>query len=242
MNDPVAPAALAEKWPNMFSYLSTMKWSLPLFLRTYGGLLTTWLVLGLMLWYEYSPGTYVRNISDVLPLITPALCTVRNAHLVLFFVVSFVWIVLLWLSPGRLVLRAGIVVLGAGWWLTERGFRQYFAAEYYTIWKYQVVDKLDYQPLHIAHLVPSLLQDVQNPAEPFRVRAKLVFALGHAGIQPAVPVLETIVHAPDQDPRLRFYCLQSLRLLHPQRLAALIVTMPTDSAVTLYRQHERRYN
>lgn len=215
-----------------------MKWSLPLFFRTYGGLLAAWLMLGTILWYEYTPGPYLLNHRDVLPLITPALCTVRDAHLVLFFVASFLGIGLLWLAPARRVLLAGMVILGAGWWLTERGFRQYFATEYYTIWKYQVVEKLDYQPLHTAYLLPLVLQDVQNPAESFRVRAKLVFALGQAGVQPAVPVLEAIVHAPDQNPELRFYCLQSLRLLHPQRLAALIATMPTDSAITLYRWHE----
>jgi len=219
-----------------------MKSPLRLFFRTYGGLLATWLVLGIMLWHEYTPSTYVLNRPVVQSLIAPALHVVRNAHLILFFVVSLVGMELLRLAPSRRVLLGWIVVLGAGCWLTERGFRQYFAAEYYTIWKYQVVDKLDYQPLHTAYLVPLLLRDVQNPAESFRVRAKLVFALGHAGIQPAVPVLEAIVHAPDQNPELRFYCFQSLRLLQPQRFAALLAAMPTDSAVVLYRQYERRYN
>lgn len=199
-------------------------------------------MLGPILWYEYAPSTYVLNRSDVLPLITPALCTVRNAHLLLYLVVSFVGVRLLWLSLGRRVLLGGMIVLGAGWWLTECGFRQYFAVEYYTIWKYQVAEKLDYQPLHTAHLVPSLLQDVQNPAESFRVRTKLVFALRQAGTQSAVPVLEAIIHSPDQDPELRFHCLQALRLLQPQRFAALLATMPTDSAVTMYRQYKRRYN
>ncbi|MBF9143213.1 HEAT repeat domain-containing protein [Hymenobacter properus] len=210
------------------------------FLRTYGSLLATWLLLGITLWYEYSPGTYLLGNSNTVPLFVPALHIVRNFHLLLFLVISTGLLLLKSRSPNRRTLVLWILLIGVGYWLVERAFRYQSAVDYYTIWKYQITEKLKYDPFSNPKLVPLALRDVQNPAEPFRVRMKLVFALGQAGVQSAFPVLQSIAQAPDQNPDLRYYCFLSMRQLQPQRFAALLAAMPADSAVALFRQYEQR--
>lgn len=227
-----------------------MTWSLRSLLREYSGLLVWALVLVVLTFHEYDPDRYIANRSELRALIAPALHTVRNAHLLWFgFGFGLLLLVLRALAfrVQGLSLRGQVTSLGlllalyaAGGWLGERGLQRYLAAEYYTIWKYQYGEKFDQPVLSAPTLLPRVLQDVQNPAEPWHSRDKLAFQLGFAGAQPAFPVLQALARDSTQHPELRLHCLLALRLLDRPRLRALLPTLPADTAVALFRQHTQR--
>ena len=227
-----------------------MTWSLRSLLRAYSGLLVWALVLLVLTFLQYDPDRYVGNQPDLRALVTPALHTVRNAHL-LWFGLGFGVLFLLARTVASRVqggsrrrrgAALGLVLAGyaGGVWLGERGLQWYLADEYYTVWKYQYREKFDQPVLRSPTLLPRVLRDVQNPAEPWHSRDKLAFQLGLAGAQPAFPVLQTVAQDRSQDPELRFHCLLALRRLDRTRFHALLPTLPADTAVALFRQHTQR--
>ncbi|MCB2410131.1 hypothetical protein [Hymenobacter lucidus] len=228
-----------------------MTWSFRSLLRAYSGLLAWMIVLVVSTWLTYDPDGYVGNRPDLLRLITPSLHTVRNAHLLWFGfgigLLLFVGRAVAFRVHGRSTRHrvATLVLVLAGYaggcWLVERGLLWYLAEEYYTIWKYQYGEKVAQPVLNSPTLLPWALRDVQDPAEPWHSRDKLVFALGFSGAQSAFPVLLDLAQDSVQEPDLRLRALLALRVLHPTRFQALLPTLPTDTAVALYQQHQRRY-
>ena len=139
-----------------------------------------------------------------------------------------------------LVLLLLLAGYAGGCWLGERGLQWHLANEYYTIWKYQYGGKFDQPVLSSPTLLPRVLRDVQNPAEPWRSRDMLAIKLGFAGAQPAFPVLQALAQNRRETPEFRVRCLLALRLLDRTRFYALLPTLPADTAVALLRQHTQR--
>lgn len=195
-----------------------------------------WLLLAWLLSEEYAPRHYVWPHDPALRQISPALHAVQAVRLLVYAGASLLGLCVLWL-PSRKQQAVALLFLLAGWGLTDRWARRSLAEEQYAIWKYQVFEKIP-PPIRSPTLLPLFLQDVSDAAEPFRVREKLVVALGQASTQQAYPVLRAIAQDPSQNPDLQADCLQSLQRLRPTQFAAVLASASTAAAAR-YRQREQ---
>lgn len=197
--------------------------------------------LGAVYCQEYTPDTYVwNNDPALLRQIAPPLRTVLVLHLLLLGGLGLAGLGVL-SRPARWQRWLCLLLLGGGWILAERLLQSYLAMEYYTIWKYEFKTE-EYSeptpPVITAQVLAALLHDVRNAGESVRIRSKLALMLGEARIQAAYPTLAAIVQDPRQNPYLRFHCLKSLHRLRPQQFAAVLGTLPADSASMLYWKYQ----
>lgn len=199
------------------------------------------LVVGAFYVQEYAPANYVWNNDPVLVRqIAPPLRTVLAVHLLLLSGLGMAGFGAL-ARPSRQQRWLFLLLLGGGWVLAEQLLQSYLAVEYYAAWKYEFKTE-EYSepvpPVINADVLALLLHDVRNVAEPVRIRSKLGLMLGEAQLQAAYPALVAIVQDARQNPYLRFHCLKSLRRLRPQQFAAVLATVPADSALMLYRKYQ----
>jgi hypothetical protein len=198
-------------------------------------------VVGAFYVQEYTPANYVWNNDPTLVRqIAPPLRTVLAVHLLLLGGLGMAGFGAL-ARPSRQQRWSFLLLLGGGWVLAERVLPSYLAVEYYAAWKYECKTE-EYSepapPIINADVLALLLRDVRNVAEPVCIRSKLALLLGEAQMQAAYPTLVAVVQDARQNPYLRFHCLKSLRRLRPQQFAAVLATVPADSALVLYRAYQ----
>ncbi len=198
------------------------------------------LLTGLLYLTEYAPESHVWNNDPVLlQQITSPLRKAFTLHLLVLGGIGLVGLRLL-ARPWRGQTWVALLLLGGGL-LANQLLPYCLATDYYSIWKYEFKTE-EYSepapPVLNARVVSCALQDLNNPAEPARMRSRLALMLGEARVQAAYPALVALASNPQQNPYLRFHCLKSIRRLRPQQFATVLRTVPNDSAVALYRQYQ----
>ncbi|HET9502850.1 MAG TPA: hypothetical protein VFO93_04875 [Hymenobacter sp.] len=208
--------------------------------RQYCWIAALLLLTGQLYFVEYAPESHVWNNDPILlQQITPPLRKVFALHLLVLGGIGLVGLRLL-ARPWRGQTWVALLLLGGGL-LTSQLLPYCLATDYYTIWKYELKTE-EYSelapPVLSARVVSCALQDLNNPAEPARMRSRLALMLGEARVQAAYPALVALASNPQQNPYLRFHCLKSVRRLRPQQFAIVLRTVPNNSAVALYRQYQ----
>ena len=203
-------------------------------------LLVLWGLFGIGLYEMHDPASHVWNgNAEALRRVAPPLRTLEAASLLLWFGAGVAGYVLLTRTAGKRQAFGAALLLGA-WVGAQRGAQHYLAAEEYTVWKYAVTDEETQAvnfPAIQAQLLPTVVWDVQNPAESLPFRSALAAALGHARIQGAYAALQAVAENPRQDPYLQLQCLKALRLLRPQQFTNRFLAA-SDSARALYQRYE----
>jgi hypothetical protein len=188
---------------------------------------------------SYAPGSYVWDGNkEALRRITTALHTILLVKLLLLLGCGVLGLRVLAI-PSRKQRAGALLLVLAGWGVTEKVDQQYLSTAYYTVWKYAVVTEewVQAPPPMTPKLLSLFLQDVQSAAESTNTRARLALALGETHTQAAYPVLKTLVEDPHQNPYLQFHCLRALHSLQPQQVDRLLAST-SDSAQILYRRYE----
>ena len=202
--------------------------------------LILWVLLGVGSHISHDPSSHVWNgDAEALRRVAPPLRTLRVVSLVFWLGAGVAGYWLLSRTAGIRQVLGGGLLLG-GWAIAERGAMAYFAAENYTVWKYQKTNEETQQanfPVVSAQLLAMVVRDLQSPAESLPFRCSLAAELGNTRTQSAYAALQAVVENPHQDPILQLHCLKALRLLRPEQFANRLLAAP-DSARALYRRYE----